>query len=61
MLLRVNIEFIIVVIYSIVFLDLIIVFIGDLHKAEYEAKELLDIRNEWYGAHGYEDYWDYTH
>jgi hypothetical protein len=33
MLLRLNIEFIIVIIYSLVFLELIIVFIGDLHIA----------------------------
>lgn len=56
--LRVNIEFLIVIVYSLIFLDLIIIFVGDLHKAEHEAQLLLDIRNEYYGttdaAHGYD-------
>ena len=36
--LRVNIEFIIIVIYSLIFLNLIMTFVGDLHLAEHEAQ-----------------------
>ena len=51
MMLRVNIEFLIIIAYSLLFLELIIVFIGDLHKAEAEARILLNIRSCYYTCH----------
>lgn len=54
MVLRVNIEFCIIVIYSLIFLSLIIIFVKDLHTAEKEAQALLTIRNCYYDGHGIE-------
>jgi hypothetical protein len=56
MLLRTNIEFIIIILYSLLFLELIIVFVGDLHVAEYEARALLEIRTGYYEQHGYPEH-----
>ena len=52
MMLRANIEFAVIIIYSLVFLELIIIFVSDLHKAEEEARILLQVRNEFYGVEG---------
>ena len=38
MLLRANIEVVIIVIYSLIYLQLVVIFVKDLHKAESEAR-----------------------
>jgi hypothetical protein len=55
MLLRANIELFIVICYSLLYLELIIIFIKDLHIAEHEARELLDTRTNYYEEFGYPD------
>jgi hypothetical protein len=53
MLLRINIEFVILTAYSLLFLELIIVFVNDLHIAEHEARYLLLKRVDYYVENGF--------
>jgi hypothetical protein len=61
MLLRVNIELIIIIIYSLIFLELIIIFVTDLHLAEHEARALLDMRNGYWNEYGWPETADTSH